>query len=45
MKTTKQLTVDKDDGPDDIADYVLKRRRQKTRYFTSALPWPQKEMQ
>lgn len=36
------LTVDKDDGPDDPADYVLKRRGKRHDYFTSALPWPQK---
>ena len=36
------LTVDKDDGPDDIADYVLKKRGKRHDYFTSALPWPQK---
>lgn len=36
------LTVDMDDGPDDPADYVLKRRGKRHDYFTSALPWPQK---
>ena len=36
------LVVDKDDGPDDPADYVLKRRGKRHDYFTSALPWPQK---
>lgn len=36
------LTVDKDDGPDNIADYVLKKRGKRHDYFTSALPWPQK---
>jgi hypothetical protein len=36
------LTVDKDDGPDDIADYVIKKRGKRHDYFTSALPWPQK---
>jgi hypothetical protein len=36
------LTVDKDDGPDDIADYVLRKRGKRHDYFTSALPWPQK---
>ena len=36
------LVVDKDDGPDDIADYVLKKRGKRHDYFTSALPWPQK---
>lgn len=36
------LVVDRDDGPDDPADYVLKRRGKRHDYFTSALPWPQK---
>jgi len=36
------IVVDKDDGPDDPADYVLKRRGKRHDYFTSALPWPQK---
>lgn len=36
------LVVDKDDGPDDVADYVLKRRGKRHDYFTSCLPWPQK---
>ena len=36
------LTVNKDDGPDDIADYTLKKRGKRHDYFTSALPWPQK---
>jgi hypothetical protein len=36
------VTVDTDDGPDDIADYVLLKRAKKHDYFTSALPWPQK---
>ena len=34
--------VDKDDGPDAPADYVLRRRGKRHDYFTSALPWPQK---
>lgn len=34
--------VDKDDGPDDPADYVLRRRGKRHDYFTSALPWTQK---
>ena len=34
--------VDRDDGPDDPADYVLLRRGKRHDYFTSALPWPQK---
>lgn len=36
------LVVDTDDGPDNPADYVLKRRGKRHDYFTSALPWPQK---
>jgi len=36
------LTVNKDDGPDSIADYELKRRGKRHDYFTSALPWLQK---
>lgn len=36
------LVVDKGDGPDDITDYVLKKRGKRHDYFTSALPWPQK---
>ena len=35
-------TVDKGDGPDNVANYVLKRRGKRHDYFTSALPWPQK---
>lgn len=31
-----------DDGPDQIADYVLLKRGKKKDYFTSALPQPQK---
>jgi len=34
--------VDFDDGPDDPADYFLRRRGKRHDYFTSALPWPQK---
>jgi len=30
------------DGPDAVADYVLKRRGKRHDYFTSCLPWPQK---
>jgi len=33
--------IDKDDGPDDITDYVLRKRCKKHDYFTSCLPWPQ----
>lgn len=36
------VVVDKDDGPDDLADYVLLKRGKRHDYFTSALPWPQK---
>ena len=36
------ITVDTDDGPDDPADYVLRRRGKRHDYFTSSLPWPQK---
>lgn len=35
-------TVDKGDGPDNVANYTLKRRGKRHDYFTSALPWPQK---
>ncbi|AXL14455.1 major capsid protein [Microviridae sp.] len=31
-----------DDGPDDPADYEIKRRGKRHDYFTSCLPWPQK---
>jgi hypothetical protein len=34
--------VDKDDGPDTVADYVLLKRGKRHDYFTSCLPWPQK---
>ena len=30
------------DGPDNLADYVLRRRGKRHDYFTSALPWVQK---
>ncbi len=36
------VVVDKDDGPDNPADYTLLRRGKRHDYFTSALPWPQK---
>lgn len=36
------VVVDRDDGPDNPADYVLLRRGKRHDYFTSALPWPQK---
>lgn len=35
-------TVDTGDGPDTVANYVLRRRGKRKDYFTSALPWPQK---
>ncbi len=34
--------VDKDDGPDTIADYKILKRGKRHDYFTSCLPWPQK---
>jgi len=36
------VVVDRDDGPDDTADYVLLRRGKRHDYFTSCLPFPQK---
>ena len=36
------VVVDKGDGPDNVANYVLLRRGKRKDYFTSALPWPQK---
>ena len=36
------VVVDKGDGPDAVANYVLLRRGKRHDYFTSALPWPQK---
>jgi len=38
----ESVKVDRDDGPDDPADYVLLRRGKRHDYFTSCLPWPQK---
>lgn len=37
-----RVVVDKDDGPDNPADYVLLKRGKRHDYFTSCLPWPQK---
>lgn len=34
--------VDMGDGPDNPANYVLRRRGKRFDYFTQALPWPQK---
>ena len=34
--------VDTGDGPDNVANYTLRRRGKRHDYFTSALPWPQK---
>jgi len=36
------VVVDKDDGSDNPADYVLLKRGKRHDYFTSCLPWPQK---
>jgi hypothetical protein len=36
------VTFDTGDGPDDSANYSLKKRGKRHDYFTSALPWPQK---
>jgi hypothetical protein len=36
------VVVDTDDGPDSPTDYVLLRRGKRHDYFTSCLPWPQK---
>lgn len=35
--------VDKDDGPDTDADYFLRKRGKRHDYFTSCLPWPEKD--
>lgn len=37
-----RVIVNKDDGPDQIADYGLLKRGKRHDYFTSALPWLQK---
>lgn len=39
------VVVDKDNGPDAPTDYVLLRRGKRHDYFTSALPWPQRDLQ
>jgi len=39
------VVVDKGDGPDNVANYVLLRRGKRKDYFTGALPWPQKGAQ
>jgi len=36
------VTVDKDNGPDNVADYVLLKRGKRHDYFTSSLPFLQK---
>lgn len=36
------VTVDKGDGPDTAANYILLRRGKRFDYITQALPWPQK---
>lgn len=36
------VTVDTGDGPDNVANYVLKKRGKRPDYMTTALPWPQK---
>jgi len=36
------LVVDKGDGPDNTANYLIKARGKRHDYFTSCLPWPQK---
>lgn len=35
--------LDLDDGPDTLSDYVLLKRTKRHDYFTSALPYPQKQ--
>lgn len=37
------VVVDKDDGPDNEADYVLLKACKRHDYFTSCLPWAQKD--
>ena len=36
------VPINRGDGPDDPADYPLRRRNKRHDYFTSCLPWPQK---
>jgi len=36
------VVVNKGNGPDNPADYVLRKRGKRYDYFTSGLPWPQK---
>lgn len=36
------VTVDKGDGPDTVANYVMLKRGKRHDYFTSCLPWTQK---
>ena len=36
------ITVDTDDGPDTVSDYVIRNRGKRHDYFASCLPWPQK---
>jgi hypothetical protein len=36
------VSVPTGDGPDNVSDYVLKKRGKRHDYFTSCLPWPQK---
>lgn len=38
----QSLVVQKDNGPDNRANYALRNRGKRHDYFTSALPWPQK---
>ena len=35
-------TTNVGDGPDNVADYALRKRGKRHDYFTGALPWPQK---
>lgn len=36
------VTNDRGDGPDNYANYLLRKRGKRPDYFTTALPWPQK---